>query len=160
MGLNKEKNSIAQKPLTEKFVQDSIVEYLFRKGWSRNLRSKDTNEQGVDIKVCNNKYARYWLIEAKGDASKNAKYPRYHREVNFNLALGQIITRMHSLGKRGYKYRYKYGVGFSVSYKSIVLRRLPFDVLDKLNLYVFFVDSTGKVELFDWKKMKTHAKAK
>src|SRR3989344_7893203 len=100
------------KLLTEKFVQDSIIEYLFRKGWSRNLRSKTEKEHGVDIKVRHNNYSRYWLIEVKGDASKNAKYPRSHREVNFNLALGQIITRMPTSGARGYKYRYKYGVGF------------------------------------------------
>ena len=142
------------KLLTEKFVQDSIIEYLFRKGWSRNLRSKTTAEHGVDIKVRNNKFARYWLVECKGDASKKAKYPRSHREVNFNLALGQIVTRMISSGKRGYKYGYKYGVGFPVSFRDLVVRRLPFNVTDKLNLYVFLVDEKGKVELLDWKKLK------
>lgn len=142
------------KLLSEKFVQDAIIEYLFRKGWSRNLRAKGLKEHGVDIKVRNNKYARYWLIEVKGDASAKAKYPRSHIEVNFNLALGQIITRMHSDGARGYKYRYKYGVGFPTSFKSVVIRRLPYDVCDKLNLHVFFVDSSGKVELYDWRKIR------
>lgn len=118
------------------------------------MRSKTEKEHGVDIKVRNNKYSRYWLIEVKGDASKEAKYPRSHREVNFNLALGQIITRMKSDGVRGYKYRYKYGVGFPESFKEIVLRRLPFDVCDKLNLYVFFADKIGKVNCYDWTKLK------
>lgn len=143
-----------QKLLTEKFVQDSIIEYLFRKGWSRNLRSKTEKEHGVDIKVRNNKFSRYWLIEVKGDASSEAKYPSSHREVNFNLALGQILTRMKSDGKRGYKYRYKYGVGYPVSFKDLILRRLPFDVCDKLNLFVFLVNESGKVELYDWKQLK------
>ena len=142
------------KLLPEKFVQDAIIEYLFRKGRSRNLRAKGLKEHGVDIKVRNNKYARYWLIEVKGDASPKAKYPRSHIEVNFNLALGQIITRMHSDGARGYKYRYKYGVGFPASFKSVVIRRLPYDVCDKLNLHVFFVDSSRKVELYDWRKIR------
>ncbi len=144
------------KLLTEKFVQDSIIEYLFRKGWSRNLRSRSVDEHGVDIKVRNNNFARYWLIECKGDASKLAKYPRSHREVCFNLALGQIVTRMKSNGKRGYKYGYKYGVGFSSAFEDLVIRRLPFNVADKLNLYVFLVDSKGKVTLYDWRKLKQH----
>ncbi len=143
-----------QKLLTEKFVQNSIIEYLFHKGWSRNLRSKGKKEHGVDIKVRNNKVSRYWLIECKGDASKNAKYPRSHREVCFNLALGQIITRMKTDGKRGYKYRYKYGVGFPTSFEDLIVRRLPYDVCDKLNLYAFFVDDFGKVKEYNWQKLK------
>ena len=142
------------KLLTEKFVQDNIIEYLFRKGWSRNLRSKSGDEHGVDIRVRNNNFARYWLIECKGDASKTAKSPSSHREVCFNLALGQIITRMKSNGKRGYKYGYKYGVGFPASFEDLVARRLPFNVADRLNLYVFFVDYGGKVTLYDWRKLK------
>ncbi len=142
------------KLLTEKFVQDNIIEYLFRKGWSRNLRSKGLTEHGVDIKVRNNKFARYWLIECKGDASKTAKYPRSHREVNFNLALGQIITRMKSDGKRGYKYGYKYGVGFPANFRDLIVRRLPYNVADKLNLYVFLVEENKKIDFYDWRRLK------
>ncbi len=142
------------KLLSEKFVQDKLVEHLFRKGWSRNLRAKGLREHGVDIKVRNNKYARYWLIEVKGDASKKAKSPRSHTEVNFNLVLGQIITRMHTTGTRGYKYRYRYGIGLPISFKERVLRRLPYDVADKLNLFVLFVDHSGKVEVCDWRALK------
>lgn len=148
------------KLLTEKFVQGSIIEYLFRKGWSRNLRSKSEKEHGVDIKVRNNNFSRYWLIEVKGDASSKARYPNSHREVNFNLALGQILTRMKSDGKRGYKYRYKYGVGYPASFKDLIIRRLPFDVCDKLNLYIFLVNENGKVELIDWKKLKVEQVSK
>lgn len=117
------------------------------------MRSKTTEEHGVDIKVRHNNFSRYWLIECKGDASKTAKYPRSHREVCFNLALGQIITRMKSNGKRGYKYGYKYGVGFPASFRDLVVRRLPSNVADKLNLYVFLVNEDGKVEILDWKKL-------
>jgi hypothetical protein len=141
------------KTLSEKFVQDSIVEYLFRKGWSRNLRKKTEKEKGVDIKVRHNKYARYWLIETKGE-SKNAKNPYSSLESNFYHALGQIISRMWTRGKRGYKYGYKYGVGYPCSLRNKVMKNLPYDVCDKLNLYVFLVDSQKKVELLDWKKLK------
>jgi len=143
-----------QKLLSEDFVQDKIIEYLNQNGWSKNLKSKTLKEHGVDIKVRNNKFSRYFLIEVKGDASPTAKFPKSHREVNFNLGLGQIITRMGTDRKRGYKYGYKYGVGYPSSFKDIVLRRLPFDVCDKLNLYVFFADENGEVEMFDWKKIK------
>jgi|SRR3989338_4065237 len=133
------------KLLTESFIQKSVIEYLFRKGWSRNLRSKTEKEHGVDIKVRHNRYARYWLIEVKGER---------HLESNFYHALGQIISRMKTKRKKGYKYGYKYGVGYAVSFKKKVIKNLPYDVCDKLNLYVFLVDKRGKTELFDWKKLK------
>jgi len=142
------------KLLTEDFVQEAIIKHLNTDGWSTSLRSKTLKEHGVDIKVRNDKVSRYWLIECKGDASPNAKFPKSHREVNFNLALGQIITRMQTTGTRGYKYRYKYGVGYPTSFRSIVVRRLPYDVCDKLNLYLFFVDENGIVEMLGWKELK------
>lgn len=140
--------------MTEDFVQEAIIKYLTKNGWNTNLKSKTLKEHGVDIKVRNNKFARYFLIEVKGDAGPNAKYPRSHREVHFNLALGQIITRMKTDGRRAYKYRYKYGVGYPVSFKDLVVRRLPYDVCDKLNLYVFFVDDNKRVEVLSWKDLK------
>lgn len=140
--------------LTENFVQERIIDYLTKNGWSTSLKSKTLKEHGVDIKVKNDKFGRYFLIEAKGDASPNAKYPRSHREVHFNLALGQIITRMKTGGTRGYKYRYKYGVGYPKSFKDLIVRRLPYDVCDKLNLYVFLVDQDGEVEMLGWRNLR------
>lgn len=140
--------------ISEDFVRDQIVKYLTSNGWSKSMVSKTLREHGVDIKVRNDKFSRYWLIEAKGDASPNAKHPRSHREVHFNLALGQIITRMKTSGTRGYKYRYKYGVGYPESFKDLVVRRLPYDVCDKLNLYIFFVNELGEVEVLNWKDLK------
>ena len=65
---------------------------------------------------------------------------------------------MQTGGARSYKYRYKYGVGYPSSFREIVLRRLSYDVCDKLNLYVFFVDEAGVVELFDWRNIKEYQK--
>lgn len=148
------------KLLTERFVQNRIIEYLSRKGWSRNLRAKGLEEHGVDIIVRNNKFARYWLIECKGDATKTAKYPRAHRENSFNLALGQIITRMNTHGELGNKGKYirKYGVGFPEWYRELVKRRLPYNVAYRLNLFVFLVAEDGSVELLDWKKLRLFQK--
>lgn len=141
--------------ITEDFVQNCLIKHLGKNGWGKSLRSAELWEQGVDIKVRNNKFARYWLIEAKGDPSVKVKNPSGSQSSSFNSALGQIITRMHSNGKRGYKYRYKYGIAFPTSFKRMVLRKIPFDVMDKLNLYIFFVDHVGTVEEIDWKKLKS-----
>ena len=77
------------KLLTEKFVKQSIINWLFRNGWGRNLRVGELRDKGVDIKVRHNKYSRYFLIETKGEGKiKQAD------EVAFVYSLGQIITRM------------------------------------------------------------------
>jgi len=141
--------------ITEDFVQKSLVSYLKENGWSKSLKSSELWEQGVDIKVRNDNFARYWLIEAKGDPSIKVKSPSGSMSSSLNSALGQIITRMHRKGQRGYKYGYKYGVALPVSFRKMVLRKIPYDVMDKLNLYLFFVDQNGGVEEIDWKRMKT-----
>src|SRR3989344_1269679 len=140
--------------ITEDFIQKSVVFYLKEKGWNTSLQNAELWEQGVDIKVRNDKFSRYWLIEAKGDPSIKVKSPAGSQSSSFNSALGQIITRMHRKGIRGYKYGYKYGVAFPISFKKMVLRKMPFDVMDKLNLYLFFVDRSGSVEEISWKKMR------
>jgi len=140
--------------LSENFVQSSVVKYLNKNGWSKSLKSAELWEHGVDIKVRNNKFSRYWLIEAKGDPSLIVKSPYGIRSSSFNSALGQIITRMHRTGKRNYKYGYKYGIAFPISFKKMVLRKIPFDVMDKLNLFLFFVDSKGGVEEINWNDLK------
>lgn len=61
---------------------------------------------------------------------------------------------MNRNGKRSYKYGYKYGIAFPSSFRKMAIRKLPFDVMDKLNLYLFFVDHKGAVEEIDWKQMK------
>ena len=142
------------KLLSENYVQERIIDYLGNNGWSKKLKAKGLKEHGVDIKVKNDKVARYFLVECKGDASSKAKYPRSHREVHFNLALGQIITRMKTGGTRGYKYRYKYGVGYPAAFKDLVARRVPYDICDKLNLYIFLVDESGEVEMLGWRDLK------
>jgi hypothetical protein len=140
--------------ITEDFVQNSLIEYLKTNGWSKSLKSAELWEQGVDIKVRNDKFSRYWLIEAKGDPSIKVKNPSGSKSSSFNSAMGQIITRMHRNGTRSYKYGYKYGIAFPASFKKMILRKIPFDVMDKLNLYLFFINGNGNVEELDWKKIK------
>ena len=53
-----------------------------------------------------------------------------------------------------YKYGYKYGIAFSTYFCDMAIRKMPYDVMDKLNLYLFFVDKDGNVEELDWRKVK------
>lgn len=77
-----------RKILTETFVQDSLIEYLKDNGWGKSLKGAELWEHGVDIKVRNDKFARYWLIEVKGDPSAKVKNPGGSRSSSFNSALG------------------------------------------------------------------------
>ena len=136
-----------RKILKERFVRRAIINYLARKGWDRGLREKETAEHGVDIKVRHNKYARYFFIETKGESlSKSAVACR---ETSFICSLGQIITRM----KTG-NARYYYGIGLPESVSKIAVRRIPWQIAKKLLLYVFSVNSTGKVKQYAWPDLK------
>ena len=134
-----------QKPLSEKFVKQSIIKWLFRNGWGRNLEVGELRDKGVDIKVRNNKFSRYFLIETKGESKI-----RQGQEVAFVYSLGQIITRM----KAGGSTRYYYGLGLPESSAKIAVRRIPWQVAKKLLLYIFSVDKTGKVKQYSWQDLK------
>jgi len=134
-----------KKILSEKFVKQAVINWLFRNGWGRNLRVGELRDKGVDIKVCHNKYSRYFLIEVKGEGKI-----RQADEVAFVYSLGQIITRMSHGGTT----RTYFGLGLPTVSANIALRRIPWQVAKKLLLYVFSVDKDGKVKLYDWRKLK------
>jgi len=143
------------KLLTEPFIQKRVISYLSEvKGFNKPVKPTGLREHGVDIKMKHKNCGWYFLVECKGDPSDNVKSPEGSRNSCMNSALGQIITRMHRNGIRGYKYGYKYGIAFPVSFKKMILRKMPFDVMDKLNLYLFFVNGIGNVEEIDWKKLR------
>ncbi len=136
-----------RKILTERFVRRAIIDYLSRKGWDRGLREKETAERGVDIKVRHNRYSRYFFIETKGEStSKSAKSVR---ETAFVYSLGQIITRMKTGAAR-----YYYGLGLPKAVAEIAMRRIPWQVAKKLLLYIFSVDSDGKVKQYSWQDLR------
>lgn len=137
--------------ISEKFVRRAIRDWLFRNGWGRNYVEKETHEQGVDIKVCHNKYSRYFFIETKGESS--AKSAKSQKETAFVYSLGQIITRI-KVGNA----RYYYALGLPTSSAAIAIRRIPWQVAKKLLLYVFSVDKEGRVRQYSWKNLKTAQK--
>lgn len=133
-----------KKVLSEKFVKQAIIKWLFRNGWGRNLEVGELHDKGVDVKVRNNKFSRYFLIETKGEGKI-----RQADEVAFVYSLGQIITRMKTGAAR-----YYYGLGLPESSARIAVRRIPWQVAKKLLLYVFSVDNYGKVTQYSWQDIK------
>lgn len=131
--------------MSEDFVKNSIIKYLSRSEWGTNLQFGALHEHGVDIKVRHNRYSRYFLIECKGQG-----IGRGSSEVSFVYSLGQIISRMKSGGLT----RYYYGLGLPEKSARIALRRLPWQVAKKLLLYVFSVNSNGKVQRYCWQDLK------
>lgn len=131
--------------MTEDFVKNSIIRYLSRNEWGTNLQFGALHDHGVDIRVRHNRYSRYFLIECKGQG-----IGRGSSEVAFVYSLGQIISRMKSGGLT----RYYYGLGLPEKSAKIALRRLPWQVAKKLLLYVFSVNSDGKVERYCWQDLK------
>ena len=140
---------IMQKPLTEKFVKQSIIKWLFRNGWGRNLEVGELRDQGVDIRVKNNKVSRFFLIETKGEGKT-----RQVNESAFVHSLGQIITRM----KTGGTTRYYYGLGLPELSAKIAIRRIHWQVAKKLLLYIFSVSRDGKVKQYAWQDLKKFQK--
>ncbi len=137
--------------MKEEFVKNSIIKYLSRKEWGTNLQFGGLHDHGVDIKVRHNRYARYFLIECKGQG-----IGRGSNEVAFVYSLGQIISRM----KTGGTTRYYHGLGLPEKSAKIALRRLPWQVAKKLLLYVFSVDSNGKVVQYSWQELKKSQESK
>lgn len=133
-----------RKPLSEKFVKQSIIKWLFRNNWGRNLEVGELRDRGVDIRVRHNDYVRYFLIETKGEGKI-----RQADEVAFVYSLGQIITRM----KAG-RARYYYGLGLPEVSAKIAIRRVPWQVAKKLLLYIFSVDKSGRVKQYSWQDLK------
>ncbi|MCI0597432.1 MAG: hypothetical protein L0Z48_12980 [candidate division Zixibacteria bacterium] len=131
------------KPLKEQFVKEKIVNWLFRNGWGRNLRIGELRKPGVDIRVRHNEYARYFLIETKGEGKS-----RQVDDGTFVNGLGQLITRMETGAK------YRYGLGLPYKSADIALKRVPWQIAKKLWLSIFSVDKKGKVKHYEWKEIK------
>lgn len=138
-----------RKVMSEEFVKRSVICWLTRHGWGTNLQFGAPREKGVDIKVRNNKYPRYFLVEIKGESS--AKSAKSIADTSFVYSLGQIVTRMNT-GMA----RYYYGLGLPEVSANIAFRRLPWQVAKKLLLHVFSVGRSGKVRLYSWKELKKH----
>jgi len=134
-----------KKVVSEKFVKQAVIKWLFRNGWGTNLEVGELRDRGVDIRVRNNKFPRYFLIETKGEGKI-----RQADEVAFVYSLGQIITRMKTDGST----RYYYGLALHTTSAGIAIRRVPWQIAKKLLLYIFSINANGAVKQYSWQDLK------
>lgn len=132
------------KVLDEEFVKRQIIMWLSNNGWGRNLQYGSLRDKGCDIRVQNNRYGVYFIIETKGESQI-----RQGNEVAFVYSLGQIITRM-KVGKG----QYKYGLGLPEVSAKIAIRRVPYQIATKLRLHIFSVNENGKVKMYAPKDLR------
>jgi hypothetical protein len=137
-------------PLTERDVQLAILKQLYKDGWGTHPHIKHTNEKGVDIIVQNDAVPqRRFFIETKGESGTKSKYSM--AETNFVYAIGQLITRMKVVDAR---YTYNYGLGLPEKSAKIALRRIPWQLAQKLCIYIFSVARDRKVIRYSSKDMR------
>lgn len=137
----------------ESFIQKAVLNHLKENNYSIGA-PKELWEHGVDIKMRNASYSRYWLIEVKGGS--NSKNKKSVDTNNFVFGLGQIVTRIQSTtdpqAKTGSD---KYGVAYPYYFKKYLERkRLHWNLCKNLNLYIFLVKESGEVEKYNWKRIK------
>ena len=147
--------SIKSKYPYEPFIQTAVIKYLStKKNYSTSVAARGLREHGVDIKVRNNAYSRYWLVEVKGGSvSKNATSVDTN---NFVFGLGQILTRIQSkTTPTASSGSYKYGVAYPDHFiKFLQRQRLHWNLCKSLNLYIFLVNAHGHVEEYDWRRIR------
>ena len=152
-GLNKnikpQKNIITSKhemkSMNERFVKDSIIQWLSKNGWG-NFKYGDKHEKGVDIKTSRHRFSEHFWIETKGQGKTTQIDYSY-----FLIALGQIITRMKKIEKTT---KYKFGLGLPYTSAKIALRRLPWQVAKTLSLYILSVGQSRNVTQHSWQDLK------
>jgi len=132
------------KLLKEPFIQKRIIKYLEAKGFNKPVKPTGLREHGIDIKMKHKDCGWYYLVECKGDPSKNVKAPEGSRSSIMNSAIGQIITRMHTKRKALYG-GYNYGVAFPYSFKNRVLSKIPYYACNRLRLSIFLVNSKERL---------------
>jgi hypothetical protein len=129
---------------TEQEVRLAVGRWLYRNGYMR-LERKDDYVHGADIRVRNQGYGRWFIIEVKGDPI-HAKSGDSSRTAAFWVALGQIVTRMNP------KSGYYYGIAFPISYRP-KLKNLPWQFCLHNRLHVFLVDG-NHVEHLDARTLR------
>ena len=144
--------------ITEQFVVDKIIEFMINKengNWhEEKVEKNDLHKHGVDIKLVGGKRnSEYFFIECKGKSY--AKSARSINREGWLNALGQIVTRMNvkryynsSNGGKEINRAYKYGLGLYWESAQVALRRIPKEIAQVLNLYIFSVNNKGEVKCF------------
>ena len=144
--------------LTEEEIEKLVIKYLVNKPdgqWHEDtLKHHTLKTHGVDIDIRGGKRnTERFLIECK--KKYHSKSADAINKEGWLVALGQIISRMTvsrviKTGKnKGQPSRAtKYGLGLYWVSAQVALRRIPKNVAEVLNLYIFSVDESGFVKQF------------
>ena len=132
------------KSTSEEFVKRSVIKFLSKGKWNKNIEYGSLKDHGVDIKVSNSSYSRPFLIETKGISRG-----RSSAENAFIHSLGQIVTRM-----KGPKARYYYGLALPSPSAEKAVRRIPHQFAVGMCLHVFSVERDGTVTWYKPKDIK------
>ena len=135
--------------LTEQFVSDKVVDWLYDNGWKHGLRRGALYQHGVDIRVQNSQppHTQYFYIEVKGASS--AKYANAVDDGSVITSIGQIMTRMD----HGFKSNH-YAIAIPETSMKTVTNRLPWQIAKMLFLSVFSVSKKGIVTRYKWKELR------
>lgn len=156
--------------INEEYIVNKIIDFMENKtdgNWHHEKTVKsELHKHGVDIKLVGGKRnSEYFYIECKGKSY--AKSATSINKEGWLNALGQIITRMdvsryykNDQGKiSGINRAYKYGLGLYWESAKVALRRIPKEIAEVLNLYIFSVNDNGEVKQFSPSKFgKTYTK--
>lgn len=143
------------KRIDEEFVQNKVESFLKAEDFISNREIRELWEHGVDLKLKHKHYGRYYLIECKGEPGSRGPVKSFWGSVSssINSAVGQIVSRMHT--KRRSRYGgYNFGLGFPVSFKEKVIRKIPYYVCKNLKLRLFFIKKNGEVEKIEPKQLE------
>jgi len=136
------------KILLERKVQNTVLRWLGKQGYSIPVEEAFFGEHGVDIRRKHWRYGRYWLVECKGDPDpQKVKNLGARRESSFRTALGQIVTRMKFIGRNHYSIALPESSRFS-------LKRVPWNFAKKNQFSILIANNSERVTEYDWKSLR------
>jgi len=120
------------KTISEDKVIEAVLNWAYRNHYGLKPKIKYGHKHGVDLELMHERTRHKYFIECKGGP---------HHEVNFMLALGQIITRMNRkpLGVN-------YGIALPTQAAEIARKRIPRNFAIRNKLTIFSVSNQGKVK--------------
>lgn len=144
------------KRIEELFVEKKVKNFLISEyDFIDDGKNKELWEHGVDIKLKHKNYGQYFLVECKGEPGARGPVKAFSGSMSssINSALGQIVSRMHTDRKSRYG-GYNYAVAFPESFRSKVIKRVPYYVCKSVRLRLFFVNKSGEVDEIRWGELK------
>jgi hypothetical protein len=122
-----------ERKITEPAIKRAVKKYLDSKGYME-VDSRELHEQGPDIVMRGRNNGRFITIEAKGQSQAKSE-----KETKILSAIGQTVTRFKKHPN------YIYGLAFPYDWKSRVAKKISYDAMAALNMYIYLVKENGTV---------------